>query len=117
MQRCVIVNRCLRFLAGGCVHHSEAALRAGPSVVAEVEDEQENFVLATHLFTPLALTREGGPSYSFDIDFRCESMTVCACPSDHHRRESYDRPCHTVLLATHPIPNLTNSLQHRRTAS
>jgi hypothetical protein len=39
-------------------------------VIAEVEDEQENFLLHTHLFTPLALLREGGPSYSFDIDYR-----------------------------------------------
>ena len=48
----------------------QAALRAGASVIAEVEDEQENFLLHTHLFTPLALLREGGPSYSFDIDYR-----------------------------------------------
>ena len=49
----------------------EAAIRVGAGrVVAECEDEQENFMLGTHLFTPLGLTKEGGSTYNFDIDFR-----------------------------------------------
>ena len=66
----------------------EAAIRAGPAVMAEVEDEQENFMLQTHLYSPLALTREGGASYNFDLDFRynrtCEAcLNTTTATTDH----------------------------------
>eukprot|EP01052_Picozoa_sp_SAG31_P024838 SAG31_NODE_2140_length_6350_cov_2.239962_1_plen_612_part_00 len=71
----------------------EAAIRAGPAVMAEVEAEQENFMLQTHLYSPLALTREGGPSYSFDLDFRynrtCEAcFNTTTATTDHCMQRS-----------------------------
>ena len=55
----------------------EAALRAGsPTVMAEVETEQENADLHTHLFTPIALTRAVG--YTNDLDVRF-NHTCGAC--------------------------------------
>ena len=60
----------------------EAALRAGVGrVMAEKEDEQENMMLHTHLFTPIALTRDAGASYSFDLDARF-SDTCAACSNE-----------------------------------
>jgi hypothetical protein len=70
----------------------EAALQAGPGrVMAEVEDEQENFMLHTHLFSPMGLTREAGPGYSTDLDFRynrtCEACSTLASAGAEHCME------------------------------
>jgi hypothetical protein len=71
----------------------EAAVRAGPAVMAEVEAEQENFMLKTHLYSPLGLTREGGPSYNFDLDVRynrtCEAcLNTTTATNDHCMQRS-----------------------------
>ena len=48
-----------------------AALQAGQGrVMCEVEDEQENFLLHTQLFSPLGLTRSNGAAYAGDLDAR-----------------------------------------------
>ena len=70
----------------------EAALRAGAGrVMAETEDEQENMMLHTHLFTPVGLTREAGPGYSTDLDFRynrtCKACLTTASATDDHCME------------------------------
>ena len=66
----------------------ETAIRAGPAVMAEVEAEQENFMLKTHLYSPLGLTREGGASYNFDLDIQynhtCEAcLNETTATTDH----------------------------------